>query len=149
MRAMYQLARPDYLDSRNNFALFVFRAHNTVNSRLDKPRQSTVAECLQSLKQISTQTSMLTYRTAYMNYLINNWNRETGGEAMITRKAVREMQKIIEDYFNPRDTGIIPEITEADVITPIENKQVRFISPSALANVNVGFKGGKLKLKKI
>ena len=92
---------------------------------------------------------MHTYRTSYINYLINNWNRESGGEAMITRKAVKEMQKIIEEYFNPRDTGTLPEIAEADVLTPIENRKVRFISPSTLVNVNVGFKGGKLKLKKI
>lgn len=149
MRALYQLSNPDYLDSRNNFALFVFRAHNTVNSRLDKPRQATVAECLQTLKQIATRTSMLTYRTSYINYLINNWNRESGGEAMITRKAVKELQKIVEEYVNPRDTGTFPEIAEADVLTPIENKQVRYISPTALATINVGFKGGKLKLKKI
>jgi hypothetical protein len=148
MRAMYQISNPDYLDSRNNFALFVFRAHNTVNARLDKPKQATVSECLQTLKQASAQNSMLAFRTSYINYLINNWNKEAGGDAMITRGVVRELKKIIEEYFNPRDTGTLPEIAEADVLTPIENRQLRFISPTHLVSVNVGFRGGKLRLKK-
>jgi hypothetical protein len=148
MRAIYQNSNPDYLDSRNNFALFVFRAHNTVNARLDKPRQASVSECLQTLKQASAQNSMLAFRTSYINYLTNNWNREVGGDAMIIRSVVKEVKKIIEEYFNPRDTGTFPEIKEADVLTPIENRQLRFISPMNLVSVNVGFRGGKLRLKK-
>ena len=147
MLAIYQLTNPDFLDSRNNFALFGFRAHNSVNLRVDKPRPASVAECIQTLKQASAQTSMFQFRSSYMAYLFNNWNRETGGEAMIARKTVKELQKIIEEYFNPRDTGIIPDIPENDVLTPIENKQVRFITPTRLSSINVGFRGGRLKLR--
>ena len=41
--ALYKTLHPDFLNSRQHFALFIFRAHNTVNLRLDKPRPITVS----------------------------------------------------------------------------------------------------------
>ena len=42
----YRRAHPDWADSRFNLFLFIARAHNTVNKRLEKPLKSSVQECL-------------------------------------------------------------------------------------------------------
>jgi len=147
MHTLYQSSNPDYLDSRQKFAVFVFRAHNTVNKRLDKPRQTTVAECLRALKDATVNTSLGGFRMAYIKYLINNWGREAGGDAMITRGNVKELSKINDEYWTPRD-GPIPDLIEEDVMTPIEQTGIRFVNSSRMVSSVVGFKGGKLKLRR-
>lgn len=145
MRTLYVASRPDYLNSRQDFALFVFRAHNTVNKRLDKPRPSTVAECLQTIRNATSQTSLAQFRISYLSYLSRNWNREFTGESLISRTAVKEMIKINNEYWAPRDNGI-PDLSEADVTTLIERSDVRISSSGKIMSTSVGFKGGRLKL---
>lgn len=145
MRTLYAASRPDYLNSRQNFALFVFRAHNTVNRRLDKPIPSTVAECLQTIRNATSQTSLAQFRTSYMSYLTRNWGREFTGESLIVRASVKEMIRINSEYWSPRDNGI-PDLAEDDVVMPIERLNVRINSSGTILSTSVGFKGGRLKL---
>uniref|UniRef100_A0A6C0F394 thiol oxidase n=1 Tax=viral metagenome TaxID=1070528 RepID=A0A6C0F394_9ZZZZ len=145
MRAMYIMSNPDYLNSRQNFAVFVFRAHNSVNKRLDKPRPATVAECLQTLRNASSQNSLAYFRNAYLSYLTRNWNREFTGDAVIIRASVKEMIRINNEYWSPRENGI-PHLIEADVVTPIEKNDMRVNASGRVISTVVGFKGGKLKL---
>ena len=142
---IYKHLHPDFLNSRQNFAIFVFRAHNTVNKRLDKPIPSTVAACLATLKQATSQTSLAQFRTSYINYLYRNWRGDFSGEGMMIVTAVKELDKINREYWSPREIPI-PELSEDDVVTPIEKNGSR-ISPSGiLSSVKVGFAGGKLRL---
>jgi len=142
---IYKHLHPDFLNSRQNFAIFVFRAHNTVNKRLDKPIPSTVAACLATLKQATSQTSLAQFRTAYISYLYRNWRREFTGEGMMIVANVKELDKINNEYWSPREIPI-PDLVEADVVSPIEKTNSR-ISPSGnLSSTKVGFIGGKLKL---
>jgi hypothetical protein len=119
---------PNWADSRNNFVLFTIRAHNTVNKRLDKPRPSTVFECLATLREIVKNKSAPDYRNSYLAYLTNNWIREGGGEGMIQVGHVREMRKINDQYWNPRETNFSISVPEADILTPIAAVN-RMISP--------------------
>lgn len=142
---IYKHLHPGFLNSRQNFAIFVFRAHNTVNKRLDKPMPSTVAACLASLKQATSQTSFAEFRTAYISYLFRNWRREFTGEGMMIISNVKELDKINKEYWSPREIPI-PDLVEEDVVSPIEKNGSR-ISPSGnLSSTKVGFVGGKLKL---
>jgi hypothetical protein len=147
IRAIYKSMNPDYMNSRQKFALFVFRAHNTVNRRLDKPIQHTVADCLSTLKQATAQTSFADFRNSYLSYLTRNWGRDISGEGMMIKHAVREMIKINNEYWSPRDIPI-PELEEDNVVLSIERNDVRVTSTGSVASISVGFKGGRLKLAK-
>lgn len=147
IKTIYKSLYPNYLDSRQNFALFVFRAHNTVNRRIDKPRPASVAECLESIRLATAHTSLAEFRQSYLSYLIRNWGRDGSGESLIVRTYVKEMIKINQEYLSPRETSI-PDLIEADVLTPIEKTNSRIAPSGSISSTNVGFKGGKLKLKK-
>lgn len=136
---------PGFLNSRQEFAIFVFRAHNTVNRRLDKPRPSTVADCLQTLREATSHTSFAEFRTAYINYLTKNWTRELSGDNMMAMASVREMEKINNEYWTPREIPI-PELNEEDVTTSIEKSDTRMTFSGNLSSVKVGFAGGRLRL---
>jgi hypothetical protein len=144
---MYKSSNPDYLNSRQNFAIFVFRAHNTVNKRLDKPRPSTVAECLASIKLATTHTSLAQFRQSYLSYLNRNWGIYGSGDGFILRGHVKEMIKINNEYWSPREIPI-PELEEANVLAPIEKLNARIAPSGRVSSTNVGFKGGKLRLNR-
>jgi hypothetical protein len=145
LKILYISMFPDYLDSRKNFALFIFRAHNTVNKRLDKPRPSTVAQCLATIKNATVHTSLANFRQAYLSYLIRNWSKENSGDGMMMIASVREMIKINNEYWSPREIAI-PELEEADVLLIIERSNVRIAPTGRIMSTSVGFKGGKLQL---
>ena len=144
MYSLYKSIHPEFLNSRQDFALFVFRAHNTVNIRLDKPTPKTVSECLLTLKLATTQTSLAEFRQSYLSYLMRIWGRNVSGEGMITRNYVVEMNKINNEYWSPRELAI-PDLIEGDVITPIQSSVLR-VSRGVAVSTAVGFKGGKLTL---
>jgi len=129
MYKSYTLQYPNWADSRYNLFLFISRAHNTVNKRLDKPRPATVVECIQSLKMLTVNKTAAQYRTNYITYLLSNWVREGGGDGMIQCGNVREMRKINEQYWNLRETNLDALMfAEADVLTPIMSAQ-KMLSP--------------------
>jgi len=146
MYAIYSATYPGFLKSRQTFATFVFRAHNTVNKRLDKPFPKTISECISTLKTATSQTSFKQFRAAYLAYLNKNWGREHGGDAAIARVSVKELQTITSQYWDPRDDGTIPELEESDVLELIEAKQMRVAGLGRVISTRVGFKGGKLRL---
>ena len=150
MYKSYTVQNPYWADSRYNLFLFVVRAHNTVNKRIDKPRPSTVAECLTSLRMAPELKKPADYRASYISYLIGNWVKEGGGEGMIQVGHAKEMRKINQEYWNLRETGFSVVFPEADILQPIAASP-RFITPySQIAiyskpNISIGFKlkGGK------
>lgn len=146
MYALYKVIHPEYLNSRQDFALFVFRAHNTVNKRLDKPRISSVADCIQTLKYNTMSTTLAQFRSAYFSYLLRIWGQDLSGDGRMLQKDVRDMIKINNDYFIPRELTSIPELDEADVMTPIEKSNTRVTSTGYIISTKVGFAGGRLKL---
>lgn len=145
--SLYKAIHPDFLDSRQNFALFIFRAHNTVNMRLDKPRPTSVSECLQTLKNATVHTSLASFRTAYLNYLLRNWRYDVSGQGMITKKQVNEMININNEYWSPREIPI-PALQEGDVTTPVYAQNLRVNTQGRAVSSKVGFKGGRLTLRK-
>ena len=146
MFTLYKLSNPEFLNSRQDFALFIFRAHNTVNRRLDKPIHTSVADCIRALKNATVHTSLAQFRQAYLNYLMGNWGRETTGDGAIAQRAVRELIKINNEYWSPRDIPI-PDLKEGNVLAFIERINNTRITPSGtISSTAVGFKGGRLRL---
>lgn len=155
MLNMYRRKHPEWSSSRYHFFLFVCRAHNTVNKRLDKPILATLNDCIETLKNATKVTSTTQYRTAYINYLLSNWSREFTGDGAIALGAAKQLKRINDEYFTPRDKGY-------ESIYFFENGSVtEFISEdprnynvgqnlpnaSVLPRVKIGFVGGRLKLR--
>ena len=140
MLKRYKTWNPGYLNSKKDFALFVFRAHNTVNKRIDKPILQTVQDCITTLKNANAYSSFETVRNSYLTYLQNNWNKELTAHGFSLRKKVQDLIKINNEYLNLRT--IDWDYTFSDsVILIIEEKTQMF---QRIRKVG-GFKNGRLQ----
>jgi FAD-linked sulfhydryl oxidase len=144
---------PSWANSRFDLFVFVCRAHNAVNLRLDKPRISSVSESINTLKNIVKIVPAATYRQNYLIYLRQNWSREIGAEGFMNSRAVREMVKINQEYWDPRETNFEISLPEVDVLKPfLTSRTARGTLVPGLTStgtpVSVGFKmrGGKFSL---
>jgi hypothetical protein len=146
---------PQWNSSKFQLFLFIVRAHNTVNRRLDKPLIRTVADCLATIRANTKNTSLEGYRQAYMNYLIGNWNKELSGYGRIKLGASRELQKLNNEYWSLRevdlDTLVFPE---DDVLFNLQNRSgikpasqgIAGFNRSTIPNVGFKIRGGRLRL---
>jgi hypothetical protein len=137
-RKNYKAANPGYLSSKKEFVLFVMRAHNNVNKRIDKPVLKTFDDCLQTLKNAQTYSSFQTIRQSYLDYLQRNWGQEHTGDGFGRKRLTNEMAQLNEYFNRPIDWDIH---YSDDVFTYSEQVPKHFIRRGA-----VGFKNGKLIL---
>jgi hypothetical protein len=156
MLTTYKRKHPEWSSSRFDFFLFVCRAHNTVNRRLDKPVLQTLDDCIQTLKNATKVTNGGTYRAAYINYLIRNWSIEQTGEGFMNLGVVKQLKKINEEYFNPRDTGFenLKFDREASVVEFIPEDPKRYdVGPNlpnaafGIQRMRVGLVNGRFKIR--
>jgi hypothetical protein len=150
----YRRVHPEWSSSRYHFFLFVCRAHNTVNKRLDKPIIQTLNDCIETLKTATKVTTPSQYRDAYINYLLSNWSREFTGDGAISLGAARQLKRINDEYFAPRDKGYDIYFFENGSVTEIIPEDARNYHVGAnipngvsLSNVKIGFIGGRLRLR--
>jgi len=147
----YTRTHPDWGNSRFDLFLFVVRAHNAVNLRLNKPRPASVQECITAFQSNTVVTSALTYRTKYNEYLLRTWAREMSGESMMKVGLVRELKRITEEYWNTqRETGERTFDMSANVFESESDDSSRPSSMSHITSqqVNIGLKGGRLQLRR-
>lgn len=154
----YRMRFPNMLNSRQDFAMFVFRAHNVVNARLSKPVYATLDECMVQLKNnIKTRTTK-EYRDAYLTHIRKYWSSLQDISGIVATKKVIEMRKIEVDYFTSRDNNFDAVLNPDSVTIPRnwvetdtygqqhqETPVVRF-KPNE--NTRAGFKiqGGRMRL---
>ena len=151
MLLVYRRNHPEFLDSRRDFFLFTVRAHNTVNSRLDKPIIQSVADSLEILREATKLVSPSQFRLNYFSYLIRNWMHELGSDGRIFSGVAKDMRRINELWFPVTNTEFSNEIEEGDTLEFIAESTVVYSSSYSrfvLAPALVGFKGGKLSLKR-
>lgn len=146
----YSYIYPDYLDNKRNLFLFIVRAHNDVNNRLDKPIIKTVKECLETLQNNIKNTSPEHFRQQYFNYLVKNWSYDLSAEGYMAKRSALTIYKINNDYFNRMHHDFNLNIEEGETFILLDRSDIR-PSPSGIfvkTNVNVGFKlkGGRLQL---
>jgi hypothetical protein len=146
---------PSWNSSKYDLFVFIVRAHNTVNKRLDKPLIRTVAQCLETIKSNTKNTSLSRFRQSYINYLISNWSRELSGEGRLKIGHSKQLQKINNEYWSLRETNINSlNFPETDVLFDIEQRSVLPKATGELPSIYKGslpivgfrFSGGKLKL---
>jgi hypothetical protein len=124
MLAKYQIKFPGMLNSRREFMAFAFRAHNTVNRRLNKPIYNTLDQCMETLKKNVTLRSAVEYRNAYLVHIRRDWGRRQDTSGIVAVRKIMEMIKIENEYFKPRDTNFNVHIENIEVVLPygiIEN----------------------------
>jgi len=115
MLASYRQSFPNMLASRQNFAMFSFRAHNAVNRRLQKPVHGDLDACMNQLKNNVKNRSARDYRLSYLNHITRHWSvyRDITGIAALRK--IGEMNKIENEYISRRDANF--EVTlAADVV---------------------------------
>ena len=119
MLDMYRSKIPTMLNSRQDFMAFAFRAHNTVNRRLNKPIYNSVAECMERLRENTKIRTASEYRKAYLTHIRKYWAtlRDTSG--LVAARKIAEMVKIENDYFASRDTNFNVEVQETPVVLPL------------------------------
>jgi hypothetical protein len=145
----YRSAHPEWLSNRQSFFLFVCRAHNTVNRRLDKPIYKTVDECIETLKNATKITTTVEFRRAYLDYLVRNWSRQTDSEGFMMMGFVRKMIKINDEYFNLRDNGYESiKIQDGNVLEFIQEDGKKYRAttnvpdPIHYRGIKIGFRNG-------
>lgn len=155
MFGVYKKIHPYWADSKFDFFLTVCRMHNTVNKRLDKPIQQTLEDCIKTLQNTTKSTSPAQYRIAYLNYLMSNWAPQQSGDGFIASGHVREMIKINNQYWVPRETSYDSlnftrdgNVLELIPVNPKLYEVSKGIPNFVTHTTNVGFRitGGKLRL---
>jgi hypothetical protein len=109
---------PNFLNSRQELSIFVFRVHNAVNRRLKKPVYESVAACMERLRENVKLRTAKEYRTAYLNHIARFWASLQDISGLIAAKKVNEMRRIEGEYFSAKDTNFAVELREDIVIVP-------------------------------
>lgn len=116
--ATYRKEFPNMLSSRQDFAVFSFRAHNAVNRRLSKPIYNTLEECMATLlANIKTRTAQ-SYRVSYVNHITRYWKTMQDIAGIVALRKVAEMKKIDMEYITSRDTFFAVTLQPAVVVLP-------------------------------
>lgn len=101
----YRKLHPEWSSSKFQLFLFIVRAHNTVNKRLEKPLKKTVQECLDAFVQNTQYTSAVDFRRKYINYVAQRMAAEMSGDTMIKVGQAQSMRRTNETYWNSKIQG--------------------------------------------
>jgi hypothetical protein len=118
MLAAYRTMFPNMLASRQEFAMFTFRAHNAVNRRLRKPLFTTLHECMATLKSNIRTRAARDFRISYVNHITRHWKTFQDVSGITALKKIVEMKKIETDYIAPRDRNFDVDLRADVVVLP-------------------------------
>lgn len=125
MLQTYRSSFPSMLNSRQDFSLFTFRAHNAVNRRLRKPIQGTLEECMATLQNNVKTRTAADYRISYINHITRHWKSWQDVTGVVALKKIAEMRKIEMTYIQPRDTNFKVTLTPDVVVLPQDSLEPR------------------------
>lgn len=109
---------PNFLNTRQDFAVFAFRVHNAVNRRLKKPIYESVAACMERLRENVKLRTAREYRQAYLAHIARFWRTMQDISGIVAMKKINEMRRIEADYFMVKDTNFAVELREDVVVVP-------------------------------
>ena len=118
MLATYRSTFPSMLNSRQDFSMFTFRAHNAVNRRLRKPLFSTLEECMTTLQNNVKLRSAADYRMSYLNHITRYWKGWQDITGVVALRKIGEMRKIDTTYIQPRDANFNVTLVPDVVVLP-------------------------------
>jgi hypothetical protein len=120
MLAAYKKQYPNMLNSRQDFAIAVFRMHNNVNKRLSKPIYDSVDKCMETLHNNIKHKTAKEYRFAYVNHIGRYWGSMRDVTGISALKKIQQMKKIEEEYFSPNDTQFQVVLRNDIVVLPAD-----------------------------
>ena len=150
----YKARFPQLLESRASFLLFSFRVHNSVNRRLNKPIQSTVAECFEVLQNNVKTRTATQYRQAYYAHITRHWRMMQDASGIAGLRKIAELNKIEAMYAAARSddfSELVPEgLTFLGLIQlPPEGIQPKsMMPPTPSPNQKLGIAGGRFRLRR-
>jgi hypothetical protein len=106
------------LNSRQDFTIFTFRAHNAVNRRIHKPIYNSVEECLATLRNIVRTRHAREYRTNYLAHITRHWKVIQDINGIVVLKKIQEMKRIEAEYVTLRDTNFEVQLRPDVVVLP-------------------------------
>lgn len=143
----YRIHFPGMLNSRQDFVIFTFRAHNAVNRRIHKPIYSSVEECIATLCNIVKTRPAREYRNNYLAHIARHWKVMQDVSGIVTLKKIQEMKRIEAEYVSQRDTNFEVQIRPDVVVLPQDTlertNEVQVQRPIFLgntANASAGFR---------
>jgi hypothetical protein len=114
----YRIHFPGMLNSRQDFAIFTFRAHNAVNRRIHKPIYSSIEECLATLRNIVKIRRAQEYRNTYLAHITRHWKVIQDINGIVVLKKIQEMKRIEAEYVSQRDTNFEVQLRPDVVVLP-------------------------------
>jgi hypothetical protein len=94
--------------SRYDLFLAICRIHNSVNKRIDKPAPRSVLECLNTLRNATSQTDQLQFREKYFEHVIRNWSGlQYISVGVMSLHAAKQMKNLHDSYWKYRMTSYI------------------------------------------
>lgn len=118
MLSAYRSSFPSMLNSRQDFCMFTFRAHNAVNRRLRKPLLATLEDCMGTLQTNVKLRAAVDYRVSYLNHITRYWRGWQDVTGIVALKKINEMRKIEGTYLQSRDTNFNVTLTPDVVVLP-------------------------------
>ena len=154
----YRKTHSGWNSSKFELFLFIARAHNTVNKRLEKPLKKTVQECLDAFVQNSQYTSPVDFRRNYIDYVARRMMAEMSGDTMIKVGLAQSMRRTNESYWNSKIQGELNFDMDANVLEFINDQPTsqRFMMGGRMAVLHnqsdgslptFGLKGGRFRLR--
>ena len=150
----YRRLYPQMLSSREEFLLFTFRVHNSVNRRLNKPVHPTVAACFEQLRGNVKTRPAREYRVAYINHIRRFWRTMQDSSGITSMKKIIEMTKIESEYFARHDNNFEVDIPENNVILQSQLLTTQPGEPPAPARIDtrtaprMGLVGGRFQIRR-
>lgn len=142
----YRSIYPYYLDSRTEFLLFTYRAHNGVNHRLDKPIYHTTDECEDVYERNTAARSAKEYRTAYISHIQRHWSLARDATGISRIRKIGEMNRIENEYWSKRENSArISGFSTSPIPEKISSPQTLLFKRP---NTNLSFTGGRLRFRK-
>jgi hypothetical protein len=118
MLSAYRQMFPNMLASRQNFAIFTFRAHNAVNRRINKPVHGDVDACMVILQNNVKLRRARDYRLSYLAHITRHWRAFRDASGISALRKIAEMNKIEAEYIGARDTNFTVTLRADVVVLP-------------------------------
>jgi hypothetical protein len=137
----YRKQFPNMLESRHEFVIFTFRAHNAVNRRINKPIQGSVEECVSTLRNVVRTRTARDYRISYINHITRYWRTYQDIVGITALRKIQEIKRIETEYLASRDTNFTINIRPDVVVLPQSSleqptTEVQRTRPVFLGNAN-------------
>jgi|688.fasta_scaffold58505_4 hypothetical protein len=142
----YKTMYPQYLNSRTEFILFAYRAHNTVNRKLDKPIYHRVEECEEVYSRNIRSRSGREYRNAYISHIRRNWSTMQDMNGISRLRKVAQLAHIEQEYWAPRESTVTTLRGLSASPLPEKVKPIEHIIRAR--PLKMAFIGGRLRFQK-